>query len=607
MNDSSQPGGGRPAIHSKRNRSAGIPASEASAWTVSWQWITIAVLAAAALVLGYIGFWKYAASRPDSRTQLDILYVTLQLFIMESGNVSGRVPWELEIARLIAPVVPAWTVIIAAGILFRAQIQRFRMSWVHDHVVICGLSQSGLELARDARSNGRRVVVIEIDDENDYVQSVESIGCSVIIGDATDAAILARARADRAHAFIAVTGEDAINIAAVVALQDLVLRVPEQSRSGPACFVHVTDPDLCLMLQEHRLTEDANQRLNLSFFNFYQDSARLLLEEHSLDREPITPEDPRALHLIIVGFGRMGQSLALQAARTGHYANGRMLRLSVVDREATIRLKTFYGRHPQFNRVCDVEIKEGDVEEREVLDQIGRWAEDEQSLATVAVCLDGDSKAFSTALAISSLLAFTRTPIWVRLSDEAGLTFLATGRAGTGAWKTEVHPFGRTSSVCTLEKLFRSERDVLARAIHESFVRERVREGRAADDPSMRPWDTLDETLKNSNRQQADHIAVKLRAIGCRSAPIGSAESDPVVLTDAEVELLARMEHARWNAERFLSGWMLGPKDVARKISPYLVSWEELPDNIREYDRETVRQIPHLLSLIGYRIERVTA
>ncbi|MBN1570682.1 MAG: hypothetical protein JXA73_22755 [Acidobacteria bacterium] len=133
----------------------------------------------------------------------------------------------------------------------------------------------------------------------------------------------------------------------------------------------------------------------------------------------------------------------------------------------------------------------------------------------------------------------------------------------------------------------------------------RAKEGRAIDDPSMRPWETLAETLKSSNRQQADHIAVKLRAISCRSVAIGTGESHPFTLTDVEVDLLARMEPARWNAERFLSGWTPGLKDVAKKVNPYLVPWEDLPDNIREYDREAVRQIPHLLSLIGCRIERV--
>ncbi|MBN1567641.1 MAG: NAD-binding protein [Acidobacteria bacterium] len=275
MDKSTRPTNAQSRGNSKRKQSVGTPATADLLWPASWQWPAIGILTAVALVLGYIGFWKNAASRLEVRRPLDILYVTFQLFIMESGNVPGPVSWELEIARLLAPVVPAWTVVIAAAILFRDQIQRFRMRWLRDHVVICGLSRSDLELARDARSNGRRVVVIEIDDENDYVQSVENIGCSVIIGDSTDAAVLAGARADRADAFIAVAGEDGINIAAAVALQDLVLRMPEQSRGGSACFVHVTDPELCLMLQESRLTEDASRRLNLSYFNFYQDSARL--------------------------------------------------------------------------------------------------------------------------------------------------------------------------------------------------------------------------------------------------------------------------------------------------------------------------------------------
>lgn len=590
--------------HSKRKPGGPIPASEDTAGSLSWQWVSIGALAALALVLGYIGLWKNALSIGEPRTPLDIFYRTLQLFIMESGDVPGRVSWELQIARLIAPVVPAWTVVMAAGVLFRAQIQRFRLRRLQDPVVICGLGRLGLELARDAREAGRPVVVVEMDEDNRHLQSAEGIGCIVVPGDATDPAALARARADRAHSVIAVTGDDGINVAAAVAVRDLVLAKPERRTPGPECHVHVTDPEFCSLLQEHR---PAGESARCSFFNFYQDSARLLLEKHPLDREPIAPGDARSVHLVIVGLGRMGQSLALEAARIGHYANLRRLRLSVVDREAETRLKTFYGHHPQFPRVCDVEFLDGDAEEIAVLEQIGRWAEDAGSLTTVAVCLDHDSRAFSTALELSSRLASTRTPLWVRLSAESGLASLAPGRGDAAAWKTEVHAFGGMRGVCTLDKLSRSGRDTLARAIHESFMGERATEGRAADDPSMRPWETLAETLKNSNRQQADHIAVKLRAIGCRSVPTGAGNSDSFSLTDTEVELLAAMEHARWNAERFLSGWTPGPKDVARKVSPYLVSWEELPDNIRKYDREAVRSIPRLLSLTGRRIERGTA
>jgi hypothetical protein len=42
---------------------------------------------------------------------------------------------------------------------------------------------------------------------------------------------------------------------------------------------------------------------------------------------------------------------------------------------------------------------------------------------------------------------------------------------------------------------------------------------------------------------------------------------------NGEIEQLAIIEHNRWNAERWLAGWMLGEKNIKKKISPYLVPW----------------------------------
>lgn len=59
---------------------------------------------------------------------------------------------------------------------------------------------------------------------------------------------------------------------------------------------------------------------------------------------------------------------------------------------------------------------------------------------------------------------------------------------------------------------------------------------------------------------------------------------------------MAEIEYARWNVEWLLDGWKWGKeKNVIRKISPYLVPWSELPDDVKEWDRETVRKKSFLL------------
>ncbi|MBV8378313.1 MAG: hypothetical protein JO279_15050 [Verrucomicrobia bacterium] len=66
------------------------------------------------------------------------------------------------------------------------------------------------------------------------------------------------------------------------------------------------------------------------------------------------------------------------------------------------------------------------------------------------------------------------------------------------------------------------------------------------------------------------------------------------------------MEHARWTAERKLAGWQYRPgeKSEEKKTSPYLVHWDELEENIKEYDRDAVRNIPRYLEMVKERIYR---
>jgi hypothetical protein len=147
-------------------------------------------------------------------------------------------------------------------------------------------------------------------------------------------------------------------------------------------------------------------------------------------------------------------------------------------------------------------------------------------------------------------------------------------------------------------------RDTVARAIHEGYRADQA--GRKpAGDPAMADWEHLPEHLRESNRQEADHIVEKLRVIGYEMREAGGAV-ELESLTDEEVELLAELEHDRWTAERLADGWKLGEtRDVLAKVSPYLVSWEELPEEVREWNLQPVRRIPQLLADVGLEMHRV--
>ena len=149
-------------------------------------------------------------------------------------------------------------------------------------------------------------------------------------------------------------------------------------------------------------------------------------------------------------------------------------------------------------------------------------------------------------------------------------------------------------------------RETIARAVQDLY-RQNQADRKPPDDPAMVEWDQLREDLKESNRQQADHFLELLRRIGCLAHPVTDREIVIMAFTEDEIEFMAELEHERWNQERTKEGWTLGPeRDLEKKISPHLVPWSKLPDDIREYDRETVRGIPQLLAQIGLEIRRAT-
>ncbi|MBI2837262.1 MAG: hypothetical protein HYX75_03045 [Acidobacteria bacterium] len=149
------------------------------------------------------------------------------------------------------------------------------------------------------------------------------------------------------------------------------------------------------------------------------------------------------------------------------------------------------------------------------------------------------------------------------------------------------------------------ERERMARSIHERY-REAHTESVIRTEPAMVDWDRLDKVFKDSNLDQADHILQKLHEVGYDVSTVVGRKPKLVRFSKAEIERLAQMEHGRWNAERLLSGFKRGEKrDPVKKTSPYLVSWSELPDEVKEWDRAAVRAIPELLASAGYQIRRL--
>ncbi|MBN1955318.1 MAG: NAD-binding protein [Anaerolineae bacterium] len=569
---------------------------------LNWRWLIVGALWLLAFGLGYAGFSDYFARLGESRSSLDILYLTLQLFTLESGALSGPRGWALEVARLLAPAVAAYTAFQALSIILDEQLDRVRLRRFRDHVVICGLGRKGYLLAQAFRRRGDAVVVIELDEDNPYIAPCKEHGVIVLIGDAMDDAMLHQAGVPRAGYLISACGADGDS--ADIAVRAAAM-VKDQSTRVLTCILHIVDPQLCTLLREREIAGNQSERFRVSFFNVFDSGARTLLREHPpFDRPAGVPA-----HILVVGLGQMGENLVVQIAREWYLQRpdaGERLRLTIVDCEAERKTESLFLRYPQLEKSCDLVAHSMDV----------RWPDFQRAdflfnaagdcdVSIAYVCFDDDSLGLSAALVLRQRTRQVSMPIVVRMEQEAGLGMLL-GEMDDGDDEFEnLRAFGLLDRTCTPEWVLGGTREMIARAIHQDYLRRHAADPSFAD-PARAPWERLSPQYQESCRRQAGHLGHKLKAVGCGVAPLTDWDAERFEFTAGEIERMARLEHQRWMDDRLRDGWTLGPRRPEKKTNPHLVSWEQLPEEVKDLNRDMMRGLPTFLARAGLQIYRLT-
>lgn len=574
--------------------------------------IALALWFLATLALGTGGYLRYEADVGESLSFWTAMYYSAQLFVLQAPSFDRPVNLALEAARWSAAILLGGTAYQIARQLFQSEFAALRRRRFSGHLIVGGLGRRALQCVRyergKPRKERRQVVVIDRAPPQDLADACVKLGAQVVTGDVTDAAVLESVGLRRASEIWALCPEDSVNCETAVRAGELLTQVPPR-RAPLACNVHLSDIDLRVELGRHAAQAAQGVPLRLRFFDLYDfEARRVLLEDLPIDHDGVRPDDPRQVHLVILGFARMGRSLAVRAAKLGHFANATRnpalrLRISVIDRAGVQGEAALLFRYPQFRKACGLEMHSLDIESPAARTLVESWSADRGSLTSLAVCFDNEARAVEMALRLLPALEPDRARIAVRLAHRTGLASVLDRIWEPG--ERRVRTFGRLDEGCCEATLVDTANERLARAIHTTFVAQRGAEGRSSTDRSLAHWAVLNEDLRESNRQQADHIVIKLRTLGCAMVPKADPRPGLQRFDPAEVELLARMEHERWNAERRLANWTLGEKNVERRISPYLVSWDELPAAAQEYDRTAVRDIPELLGTIRMKVCRV--
>ena len=87
--------------------------------------------------------------------------------------------------------------------------------------------------------------------------------------------------------------------------------------------------------------------------------------------------------------------------------------------------------------------------------------------------------------------------------------------------------------------------------------------------------------------------------------PIDTSSVSLPIELEPLVEQMAKNVHEVWAQKRIEEGWKYGEKrDDELRLHPCLVSYEQLPEIEKEYDRSTALETLKLIIKLGFTIEK---
>ncbi len=566
------------------------------------EWPVVLLLGLTSLVLGIIGFSQYSSSAGTQRPFWDSLYGSFQLFSLQADFSSPLpVPLSLQIARFLSPALAAYTLVQAFMVVFREQLELFRLVRTANHFIVCGLGEKGLLLTKDLRKANHRVVVIEQDNNNSHLEICRELGVIVVIGNARDNKVLLKAGVRQAQHLLAVCGEDATNVEIAKQAEILMQGCEEKYLT---CTIHITDPYLWTILREREFSKEQTSSVRVEMFNVYDSGARALLDAtFGAQRGNCTP------HLLIIGMGRLAEYLIVRAAREWCLQNEKLerkIRITIVDPDVQNRLSNLKVRFPLLSQACEFDPREHNVNWpalQEIIFPI--TAEGQLPVTNTYICFEDSTFGLQTGFTLLQYLEDNNKELLISMTEDTGLAAFL--RETSSPQFKNISAFGLLETTCKIKLLDDGTHETLAKIIHEDYVRRETQKGNTIkENPSMANWADIPEELKESNRRQADHIGVKLAAIGCGIKPWRDYGREKFKFKNEEIFKMAKMEHQRWYDEKKGDGWMYGEKrNDAQKLHPDLVGWDDLGENEKEKDIEAVKLIPSLLARAGFQIYRL--
>jgi TrkA family protein len=595
------------------------------------------------LLLGTLGFHQHGALHDDPISWLSSLYLSLQLFVMNSGGVPSPIPITLEVSRFLAPALTAGGIFLALWEPLNQNFVLFKIRFWKNHIIVCGLSKKAELLILDhlKQADGKvNIVVIEPNAEHGSISHMRKKGVIVLEGNAVDEEMLHKANVLNAKFLLALTNDETINIHVAQRATQIYNHYPANILPNNILQVVLHIDDFYTMnifkefhekaIPENDQFRKGGSKMDYHVFSIYQLAAMFMIDNFCPDKYASLngKEDPAA-HLLILGDNLAAQYLVLEAAQMYHFANLKQTRITVVAEDVLVIESKINSLYPFLKKAVDLRY----INKLDFFSDDCPVSCDEISVCFVALDDDGKSVYYSRKLRQhlfsqsrntmdASLRSYNRyadfekslPPIKTLLPRNTALVHIFKDVAFE-MQALNIELINMDEEVCNKRTIVdnRKEEDFIAKHIHYEWAKSQATKNKVSVGTMQQEWDKIKDAQKDSNRLPARHLFIKLRFVNADLSDRESGEELDFDTLEPEVwDKIARMEHNRWNAEKFINGFVKVDIPTDKNLGNFLkgnlkchwdlIPFDDLSAETQAYDTFTFKMAPVIAHLNKKRI-----
>ncbi|HWR99607.1 MAG TPA: NAD-binding protein [Prolixibacteraceae bacterium] len=549
------------------------------------------------IILGYFSY------RYENQPVLESLYKTLQFFKLKADELN-HLNIGFEIARWSSAIILVYATFKFVLLIVKDKIDEVIIRLNDDHIVICGLSSKAKDLIEEIRQAEKKIVIIEKNKNHEALSAYKyNKNVKILIGDAEDEQVLKRANIVDASYIFSFTENDQTNLRITESIEKIftnpVARKTLQNRTEPLRIrIHLKDYDNLMVFKEFHHV--ANGKIDYHAFNLFQQAAEKVIDEFSPDKFlSIKSEKDDQVHILVSGLTLQGEYLIIEAAQMYHFANLKPLKITIVDHDVKNKLKLFLNRFPNLEDVLDIHSVEtyDFVKMKNMGAKIG-------DVSVCFICHKDDAESVNKYRLYRQLFykinkTLDHPRIIAIMPQNNSLKTLFPG-IESNAKDLNVTIKELYADFCKKSIIVdnKEEYDKVAVCVDYVFIREQKKIKKYLEEYNQADWDKKTDFEKDWNRYPARHLEIKLRAAGINLSDHPVDNQKNIELNEVNRNLLNRMEHNRWCAEKLLTGFISGEepgnKEVAmmlkRKLKYHseLVEWKNLSIENQVKDAYTI-------------------